>query len=1054
MTIPFRTLERRRFWEREPDERLGGAVRLPAVTVSRPPRPALSGTLPTARVTAPPPDDDGNFIASAFRRAKAQEAAGVPPAERARETAAFDHQPGGLETLLDIAAGNLIAPLSPRAADLATDASLERFTAGGGDASKWATPFGVAAAAGDVLGNLAVSRGVTVPTVATSAPLTTRVASRAAAGAIENATVAGAGAAAFGVGADGSRDPMDVLREIATSAAAGAAFGGVMEGVVGKMRGVPDDSPELAPARTTGEATRGRVFVRPDTPEPTTGRAGIVRLERDPLPAGMEPQGTAYKAPIDDGADPRLANFKKLNLSPDAETKIREAYTRLDLSKRTVTWEETKAAADELGINPARLLNKDGRLRGDELLAVRDVISQNAQRMVDLSAERAAATTDDAREAAQQAIARLSEETDQYLKRYSTERTRAGRDLNALRIVARNSMAPAVWLAQAQRVKADLPLASDEAAEVSRLALSNDREGLIRFVSGLHKSSGTDKALAIWKAGLLTNPLTHLKNTAGNALMGAAETAKEIPAAAIDAVISAVRGTERTKAVSARGLLTEQVRGLSAGAKAAMRVLKYGPEPEQLSRWDFRRTNFGPTAAGRLAQAYTDGVFHALAAQDALFKSAALGRAVEEYARLEARQMVKRGAAPTLDAALATLRQDFPAELMVKAIADAEVATFQQENVLASGFRGMKAGLRGNGALGRGAAAAADVVVPFVKTPTNVAGTLVQYSPVGLVSALVKQVGDPSQKRLAEDLGRSLTGSTLVALGFMLAREGKATGAAPANPSDRAQWDLENKSANSVRIGERWHNVSTLSPVGALVAVGAQMYEASTEAGSPVGRAAAAAFTPAKVALDQSFLKGVSGALNAVNDPARYGENFAESTAGSVVPAAVAMIARGTDPLIRDAQGPMARIQARLPGLSRNVPPRMTAFGEPMRANGGILAQALDVTQSRRSTDTPLLAEMRRLDLTVGFPSRTRTVGGLRERRTDDDYRALLERIGPATKAKLEAKVASSGWGLIDDEAKRERLEEIVSKVRSAEYRTERLALKRARRAQPSTATR
>lgn len=1104
MTLPLRLdpPRRRRFWEREDEDALG-AVRLPSVTVTRPPTPAIDGpftapsrtpertTLPPVRVTVPPADN-GNFIANAIARAQAQEKLGVPKADREAETKAFEHNPGPLETLLDLALGNMAAPLSNRAANMATDATLERFLKGGGDLEKWETPFAVAGAVGDVVGNIGLSRGIQVPGGGEGATLAKRVLSRAATGAAENVATGAAGIAAFGTDADGGgHDPMAILKQLAGDAVTGAVFGGAVEGVVGKFGGAPDPSPriELGASRTTGEASRGGMFAQaragrldptgesvarladrrlldraPDdldlgeaTPELATaldgpaaprgpGRAGIIRLGRDPLPAGQEPRGTAYTAPIDDGADPRLANLEKLNLSPAAETKIRDSYTRLGLEKRKVSWDETKAAADELGINPARLLTKEGRLRGDEVLAVRDVISQNAKRMVDLAAEKAAATTDEARHAAQHQINALSEETDQFLKRYSTERTRAGRDLNALRIVARNTMDPAVWLAQAQRVKADLPLDSGEAAEVSRLALANDRDGLIRYVSGLHRSTPTEKALTLWKAGLLTSPATHLKNTVGNTLMAGAETVKEVPAAAIDAVISIWPGRTRTKALSARGLITEQIRGASTGLKAARRILRYGADPEELARWDFRRTNFGPSAAGRIAQAYTDGVFNALGASDAVFKAAAMGRAVEEYARVEARARVKSGAAKTFQEALAALRADFPPELMVKAIGDAEIATFQQENAAAAGFRGLKAGLRRSGAVGRGAATAADVVVPFIKTPTNVAGSLVQYSPLGLVTALVKQIGNPSQKRLSEDLGRSITGSALVALGFMLAHEGKATGAAPSNAAERAQWDLENKPANAVRIGNTWRNVSTLSPVGALVAVGAQMYQASQESDSPSGKAVAAALTPGRVALDQSFLKGVSGALNAVNDPSRYGESFVENTAGSVVPSIVGLVARGTDPYQRDPSGPLERIQSRIPGLSQQVPPRLNAFGQPMRQNGGVLAQAFDVTQGRTAHETPLLAEMRRLGVNVGFPSRTRTVNGVSTRRTPEEYRTLLQQLGPETERRLTEKLTGPAWRLLDDETKRERLENIVSSVRSKEYKRERLALKRTAR--------
>jgi hypothetical protein len=749
----------------------------------------------------------------------------------------------------------------------------------------------------------------------------------------------------------------------------------------------------------------------------------------DMLPRGAEPLGTAFKAPIDEGVNPRLANLKRLNLEPEAEQKVRDAYTRLDLDKRTVTWDETRAAAAELGIAPGRLLDKAGRLRGDELLAVRDAVSQNAKRMVELGKERAAAKTDDARRLLDEQLGRLSEETDQFLKRYSTERTRAGRDLNALKIMARESMDPDVWLAQGQRVKRDLPLTAEEATQITAFTQKNDRDGLIRYVSSLHKSTPIEKTLAVWKAGLLTNPLTHTVNVTGNVTMAAMETAKEVPAAAIDAVISLVRGTERTKAISPRGLFLEQMRGVSAGVKAAKRTLQHGNSPEELAKWDFRTVQFGDGPAGRIAQAYTDGVFRSLGAEDALFRSAAMGRALEEYMRLEAKRMVKAGTAATTDDAMKLLRQHPPPNVVADAILDAEVATFQQENAIANAISAARRGLRSKGA--DVTAGLTEVVAPFVKTPTNIAGSLVQYSPLGFVTALTKQIKHPAQKKLAEDLGRAMTGSGLVALGFMLAAEGQATGAAPKDAAERAQWELEGKQPNSLRFGDQWLNVSRLAPAGALLSVGAQMYHAKENAKSTTGGVAAATLTPARVALDQTFLKGVSGALEAVNDPARFGETFLENTAGSLVPAVVAAAARGVDPYQRVTDGPLERIQSRIPGLSQNLLPRRTAFGKPVPSRGGVAAQMLDVTQGVPANKDPLVAELARLGVTVGFPARTVREQGETRRRSSAEYDRFLAQVGPETERALRELLANPLYQRATDEEK----EDVVARVVSGSRR-------------------
>lgn len=950
--------------------------------------------------------------------------------------------PGAAETTADVFLGNLVRPFSSRAATMATDESLRQFTEGGGDPETAKQIGRYAGWAGSIVGNVGASR--IIPPVTKAGTLSESIARNAYAGAAENAAVGGAGAVLFGT-ESGEHDPVSILKQMAGQAAVGAAFGGVIGAVRGRK--LPNDLPRLS-SETTGERVRGSsVFAQAPEAQPASRRAGIVRLPG----STPEPQGTPYKAPVDvsdtpSGKGPALANLKKLNLSPEAEAKVRDAYARLGLDKRRVTWEETKDAATELGLNPRKLLDKSGRLRADEALAVRDVISQNAKRMVQLAADKAGAATDEDRLLLQANIDMLSEETDSFLKRYSLERTRAGRDLNALKIVARESMEPAVWMTQAQRVKGPLPLTADEGIRITQLAGANDRDGLIRFVASLHQTTGLDKALTLWKAGLLTNPLTHAVNVSSNVAMAGAETTKELPAAAIDAVISAVRGTERTKAVSLRGLLTEQIKGIGAGAKAAARVLRYGDTAEQLAKWDFRQTNFGDGPGARILQAYTDGVFRSLSAEDQLFKGAAMGRAMEEYARLEAKRMVADGTAKTFDAALATLRNNLPPELVAKAMADAEVATFQQPNLVASMVSGGRRALSAQGKLGEAARTATEVVMPFVRTPTNIANTLVQYSPAGFVSALVKQIGDPSQKRLAEDLGRTLTGSTLVALGFMLAREGKATGASPQSAAERAQWDLEGKQANAVRIGDRWVSVSRLAPIGALVSVGAQMYHGALETESAAGKVATAAYTPLRVTLDQPFVTGIQTTMEALQEPGRAGERFVERQAGSMVPAGVAAIARGTDPYLRDPQGILEAMAARVPGLSQTVPPRLDPFGQPMPSRGGVVKQLTDVTYSREASDDPLIQELGRLGVTVGFPSRQRTegVGRDRERVTRDPaaYRAFLQAVGPETRQALEQIVANPQFARLDDVAKRQLLESRISQVRSVATRREAAALR------------
>lgn len=810
--------------------------------------------------------------------------------------------------------------------------------------------------------------------------------------------------------------------------------------------------PVPAEVRYIGNTPTGwRPVLAGESPKRLKNRPGFLSLggKQPQLPNRSEGTGTPFKAKVDVTEDERaLSNIAKLNLSPEAEAKVREAYQRLDLSKKTVTHEETQAVASELGLNPSRLLDKEGRLSGAELLAVRDVISSNAQRVVDLSAEANKPNLSvDEKQAILDEIGKLTNQNDEFLKRYTRSREQTGRDLNALKIIARNSLDPSVWLLQAERLKG-LPLTQAEHVLVSQLAAAKDRDGLIRAVAGMRKTSAGDKLITLWKAGLLTALGTHTANLSGNAAMAVTESVKDVPATMIDALISLARGTERTKAPSVKGLVVEPVKGFfGPGLKAARRVLKYGSDPDQLAKWDFRKVNYGDSPAGRIAQAYTDVIFNSLGAEDQLFRAAAFGRSIEEQARLAAKGNKQL---------LAQLRQQPTPEMMVQAIADAELAVFQNENLAASAVSATRRGLREKGKAGEQAAIATEFVAPFVKTPSNIIARTIEYSPPGLIfntgklaKALAKGIESPDQKRLADALGRGITGSsTLFLLGFMLAREGKATGSFPKDPKERSQMELEGKVSNGVLVGDTWRSFARLGPPGMVIAAGAQSYEAFANSETTSGKLAGALYAPVRAGLDQSFLKGVSGALDALNDPARAGERFLESTAGSVVPSGIAQVARATDPYARETRGIGSAIKGRIPGLRQTLPARLNAFGKPV-AEGNFIADMLDPTRPTPASKDPLIRALTAAGASVGMPSRSVT-GPDRVRRTlsDEEYRQLMQDVGPKTERALrelfEAGLFTDSRETPDD--RQEAVSQTVSKVRASASRR-----RRAREAQTAS---
>ena len=78
---------------------------------------------------------------------------------------------------------------------------------------------------------------------------------------------------------------------------------------------------------------------------------------------------------------------------------------------------------------------------------------------------------------------------------------------------------------------------------------------LMQQVNQLIPSTIADKAITVWKAGLLTSPRTTMRNIVGNTVHGITETIKDIPAALNDILLSG-KTDKRTLTATTRGVLS------------------------------------------------------------------------------------------------------------------------------------------------------------------------------------------------------------------------------------------------------------------------------------------------------------------------------------------------------------------------------------------------------------------------------------------------------------------------------------------------------------------
>ncbi len=282
---------------------------------------------------------------------------------------------------------------------------------------------------------------------------------------------------------------------------------------------------------------------------------------------------------------------------------------------------------------------------------------------------------------------------------------------------------------------------------------------------------------------------------------------------------------------------------------------------------------------------------------------------------------------------------------------------FQEDNVLINGINYV-----------RGRRRAADLVIsslmPFLKTPTNVAIRAMQYSPMGLAYTVVKNGLIDSktnnglgfdQRKFVMNLGRGLTGTGLMVAGMAMANAGLIKPGREDEDDSRLS-AIEKSSGKS--YGMYFDVFGTEIPVDfafpavSPMIIGAEVAQtiaahADSEDGVALGADVAKAMAAASLdqLCDNSMLQGVSSIFRGYKDNAQIVtavlEGMAENTASRLTPASIRAVAKYTDPYVRDTKSQNgirellnAQIIQNWPILRQTLPKAQTITGEDMLQTG------------------------------------------------------------------------------------------------------------------------
>lgn len=207
-------------------------------------------------------------------------------------------------------------------------------------------------------------------------------------------------------------------------------------------------------------------------------------------------------------------------------------------------------------------------------------------------------------------------------------------------------------------------------------------------------------------------------------------------------------------------------------------------------------------------------------------------------------------------------------------VIEAQEAVFHQASEVADKFNAFKkshplVGLMTN------------AVMPFTKTPINIAKNSVTYSPIGLLKGVYEMTKGVQSGRCTADegirhLGKGMTGSMLVTLGAYLFAKGILNGTTGDDDKDSFE-ESRGKQSYSLNLPNGTYSLSWLSVANVPLFTGVNAMQIMTEKGFSNTDALEAVASIADPLVNASFMSGLVSTLKQLGGSTNYDDKDAES---------------------------------------------------------------------------------------------------------------------------------------------------------------------------------
>ena len=573
-------------------------------------------------------------------------------------------------------------------------------------------------------------------------------------------------------------------------------------------------------------------------------------------------------------------------------------------------------------------------------------------------------------------------------------------------------------------------------AEVKMLRDRSKRK-VLQAIEDAKPEGKIDWLFRVYRANILSGVKTQTVNALSNAIYGTAHLADALTMGVVDPVVAKAQGRPQERFASETAYaLRGGLNGIVVGARIFKDVLREGTSIVDTNT----EYSTGREFRGGAANPY-NWVGRGMSATDAWFKTMHFEATRAQAAHREVRKAGLKGEAA--QKRFTELLND--PKVLNAAQYDAKYYTFNDDpNAVVGALSAL-----------RNTYPVLKFFIPFVSTGTNIAKRSVEHSPAGLLRLLNPE--NLKGEQATEIVARGLVGTAALTAAAIFAQNHEITAAAPDNATERAEFHRLGKQPYSVKVGDTWYayrNFPVVEPLLRTVVAWKgnhwdkeqatppkQFLKAAREFGAGTLEA-----SPVNVFGDfTEMLYGPESQKDSAweRQVARYASGFVPGSGF------LRGVANATDPNVKESRNIGDRVKAGIPVLSKEVPNRMDAFGQPALRTTAAYTAFLPPSQMRE-TQVPAYRELARLKIRPSELSNEieiETKSGVKEKIAIPEtvYRATAQQYGGMVLKEIHALmqqkdvyVPADGkkkpFAEIPESLKRKKIEGIIDKHRSRYY--------------------